>query len=104
MKFKDDSIGFQSLKPQLVLALIVIDQVMKEAGQEAVITSLNDARHSETSLHYDGGAADIRSNSFSHPESVLALCKQALGNSKDFDLILESDHFHLEYQPKRRKQ
>lgn len=102
MKFKDSSIGFQSLKPQLVLALIAVDQVMKECGQEAIITSINDARHGESSLHYDGSAADIRSRTFNNPETVLALCKQALGNSKDFDMILESDHFHLEYQPKRK--
>ena len=102
MKFKDSSIGFQSLKPQIVLALIVVDQVMKGCGQEAVITSINDARHGENSLHYDGGAVDIRSRTFSNPESVLGLCRLALGNSKDFDMILESDHFHLEYQPKRK--
>jgi hypothetical protein len=103
MKFKDNSIGFQSLKPQIVLALIIVDQIMKESGQEAIITSINDSRHAETSLHYDGSAVDIRSRTFSNPEQVLALCKQALGNSNDFDMILESDHFHLEYQPKRRK-
>ena len=102
MKLKDDSIGFQSLCPQILLALMIVDQVMKECGQEAVITSINDARHSETSLHYSGSAVDLRSRAFGNPNQVLALCKSALGNSNDFDIILESDHFHLEYQPKRR--
>lgn len=102
MRFKDSTISLQSLSPQIVLALIIVDQVMKQCGQEAVITSLNDARHSKTSLHYSGNAVDIRSRNFSQPDSVLALCKDALGNSNDIDIILESDHFHMEYQPKRR--
>ena len=101
MRFKDHTIGLQSLCPQIVLALIIVDQVMKQCGQEALITSINDARHSKTSLHYDGKAVDLRSRWFSHPENVLALCKDALGNNPDIDLILESDHFHMEYQPQR---
>lgn len=102
MKFKDSTIGLQSLCPQIVLALIIIDQIMKQAGQEALITSVNDARHGKSSLHYNGCAVDIRSRWFTHPQQVLGLCKEALGNSPDYDMILESDHFHLEYQPKRK--
>lgn len=107
MRFKDNSLGFQGLKPQIVLALIIIDQVMKQFGKEAMITSLNDAKHAATSLHYDGGAVDIRSQWFDDPEVVLEVCQQALGNSSDFDMIFEGkgeawEHFHLEYQPKRR--
>lgn len=101
MKFKDSSISLQSLSPQIVLALIVIDQVMQKHGSEAIITSANDAKHSETSLHYSGNAVDLRSRTFSNPALVAVECRKALGNSRDFDLILESNHYHLEYQPKR---
>jgi len=102
MKFKDSTMGLQSLKPQLLLALIIIDQVMKENGQQAVITSLNDAKHSKTSLHYDGGAVDLRSRFFNDPGMILGLCKEALGDNKDLDMIYHDNHFHLEYQCKRR--
>ncbi len=107
MRFKDNTIGLHSLKPQLGLALIIIDQVMQEFDQEAFITSINDGKHSHTSLHYDGGAADIRSNWFEYPNTVLERCFRALGRCPDFDMILEdagkeNEHFHLEYQPKRR--
>ena len=102
MRFKDSSIGAQSLKPQIVLALMVIDGVFRQNDIELVITSINDARHSKTSLHYDGAAVDIRSRTTPDKEFLLKKCKEALGNSPDFDMILESDHYHLEYQPKRR--
>ena len=108
MRFKDKTIGFQSLKPQLVLALLVVDQVMKQFGKEAMITSINDAKHAVTSLHYDGGAVDLRSKWFDEPEAVLQTCLMALGNNPDFDMIFEAkgedwEHFHLEYQPKRKR-
>ena len=107
MRFKDYTIGLQNLQPQLVLALIIVDQVMQKAGQEALITSLNDARHSKTSLHYAGAAVDLRSKWFQYPGEVLVACKDALGNNPDFDMIWESqgqpnEHFHLEFQQKRR--
>jgi hypothetical protein len=102
MIFKDSTIGLQSLKPQLLLALIIVDQVMQADGQQAVITSLNDARHSKTSLHYNGSAADLRSRFFDDPKLILELCKKALGNNPDLDMIYEGNHFHLEYQPKRK--
>lgn len=102
MRFKDNTLGFQNLSPQIVLALIVIDQVMHQFGKQAMITSINDATHSKTSLHYAGCAVDIRSRWFDNPRAVLETCQQALGNSEDFDMILESDHFHCEWQPKRR--
>lgn len=108
MRFKDNTIGLQSLKPQLVLALVIVDQVMKRFDQEALITSVNDGRHGRTSIHYDGGASDLRSKWFDQPHIVLKACLNAMGNNPDFDMILEyegkeNEHFHLEYQPKRKE-
>jgi len=104
MKLKDSTVSIKGFKPELTFALHIIDQIMKEQGQEAMITSGSEetTRHGKTSLHYDGKAADLRSRWFSNPRSILALCKEALGHNLDIDMILESNHFHLEYQPKRR--
>lgn len=102
MKFKDATISMQSLQPQLLLALVIVDQVMQSHRGEAIITSLNDAKHSYTSLHYSGCAADLRSYIFTDKDRVLSDCKIALGHTPDIDMILESDHFHIEYQPKYR--
>lgn len=108
MRIKDETVSIKGIRTELVLALIIIDQVMQRAGKEALITSGSEetTRHSKTSLHYDGGAVDLRSWWFTHPGKVLALCKVALGNIPDIDIILENEgeaneHFHMEFQPKR---
>ena len=102
MIFKDNTLGFQSLCPQITLALMVLDGVFIKHGIEMVITSVNDANHAPTSLHYSGHGIDFRSRTVPDKTQFLIECKIALGHSPDFDLILESDHYHLEYQPKRR--
>ena len=92
------------IKQELMLALIVADRVWPKFGQELVVTSINDGEHSYQSLHYAGFAADLRIRYF--PErvrsKVAAALRLALGNSPDYDVILESTHIHIEYQPKLR--
>jgi len=105
MRIKDDSVEPKDCSVQLLLALMVADQVYKEFGADGVvITSLNDARHSETSLHYAGNAADIRVWNLPDsvdPNDVVTSIKARL--NLDYDVIFESDHIHIEYQPRRRR-
>lgn len=72
-------------------------------GYQFVITSGLDGKHSANSLHYKGLALDIRSRHIA-PQSaklkVLAELQAALG--KDFDVILEADHYHVEYDPEEK--
>ena len=104
MRIKDDTVSIKGIKAELVLGLIIVDQVMKEQGQEAVITSGSEetTRHGITSLHYNGYAVDLRSRTFANPEAIAALCRQALGNNPDYEIIVEGNHFHFEWQPKRK--
>jgi len=93
------------LRPELLLALIVADQIWKENGFHFVVTSLNDSKHSRTSLHFDGKAADLRIWDIPSPklkEMTKELHKR-LGDNPDYDIIIEKDHVHMEYQPKYRE-
>lgn len=85
------------LRPELLLALQIVEEVYEEFRQTFTITSIVEGTHSRASLHYTGCAADIRLPVASAP-AVVAAAKERLGD--DFDLILESDHLHLEFQPK----
>jgi len=76
-----------------------IDEVHQNiVGREAIITSGRDGRHMANSRHYSGLAIDLRTRDilFKAEELVEAL-KNKLGNN--YDIILEYDHIHLEYDP-----
>jgi len=102
MKLKNNTIHIQGIRPELVFALNVTDQIYTSYGQELVITSLNDGKHSRTSLHYIGAAADLRTSYFTTSEidNIADLIRNKLG--VDYDVIVESNHIHLEFQPKYR--
>lgn len=76
-----------------------IDAVHQEiVGREAIITSARDGRHMSKSLHFLGKAIDLRTRDMSGKEKkVVEALKKKLGNN--FDIVLESDHIHLEYDP-----
>ena len=108
MRIKDNSISLSNLQPQILLGLIIVDQIMQrylnKYGKpgEAIITSANDARHKKRSLHYSGTGVDVRSRMFDTiiQPKILSECIKALGD--DFQFILESNHYHLQWKPTRR--
>lgn len=97
-----EGVNVHGISTELLLGLTVAATVYDQYGEELVVTSLNDSRHSRTSLHYSGNAADLRTNYFDRETQlkVVAEIKRRLG--PDYDVVLEKDHIHLEYQPKRR--
>ena len=88
--------------PGILLAINVAESVRREIdGKEVTITSLCEGKHSRGSLHYDGKAVDIRTRDCEKPETFAAFLKDALGGlSPDYDVVLEKDHIHVEFQPK----
>lgn len=73
---------------------------------EAVITSTYEGTHSVGSLHYANEAFDVRKPSAmdkekfkdEHNKEAVRGLKDKLG--KDFDIVLEKTHIHIEYDPK----
>jgi len=100
----------KGLTPQLVLGIIVAEGVFNHYGKECVITSLNDSTHMAGSKHYEGNGVDfrirhldgddseIKSDDLSMAKLIISDCKYCLG--PDYDVVLESDHIHMEYDPK----
>lgn len=73
-------------------------------NSECTITSLQDGTHMEGSLHTSGNAADIRIKDLTLEQAQM-LCihlKSFLG-PYGFDIVLEKDHVHVEYDPKGRQ-
>lgn len=95
-----------TLHPSILHALDIIDFTWRDiAKRQATVTSLNDSVHSPDSLHYGKPgdarcrAVDIRINDIDRPtlDRCVANLKLMLGEA--FDVILEDDHLHVEYDP-----
>lgn len=88
------------MRPEMVLAYVIADRIYQRHGADAVITSLIDDKHSKGSFHYNGLGMDLRTKNLnsSQVHIVHEKLKHALG--PDFDVILESHHIHVEFQPK----
>lgn len=92
------------LRPEMALAYAIAQAVYIHEGlsHRCVITGALEGRHRVGSLHYVGLALDLRlpdqTNSALNGK-IAATLAENLG--EDFDVILESDHLHLEFQPEK---
>lgn len=87
-----------TMQPQLAAAVSDANAVYAAAGYDLVVTSLADGVHMAGSLHPRGYAADLRSSNLGADlPAVFASLKARLG--PDYDVILEADHIHVEYDP-----
>lgn len=79
------------------MALCIAHELYRERAETLTITSLVDGTHSRGSLHYVGAAADLRL-----PRRHVPLIARELGKrlGRDYDVVLEKTHIHIEYQPK----
>lgn len=77
----------------------IVREVFRDFGYTATITSGRDGKHMTGSLHYSGQAFDFRSRDIASADlhHLVATLAEALG--KEFDVVLESDHIHVEFDP-----
>ncbi len=88
------------LRTEMLLAIFIAAEVWKEYDRELVVTSLNDSKHSHGSKHYSGLAADLRTRYFEKEivADVALELQERVG--KDYDVVVEKTHIHIEYHPK----
>ena len=100
MKLKR-GVRVRGVRPETVLAMMIAESILSERHIEFTITSCTEGKHSRGSLHYSGGAFDMRSRDMSSQLQKIRIVddlKEALGI--DFDVVLEKTHIHVEFQPK----
>ncbi len=83
------------MSSQVVLALMIIKPILLEHGQELVVTSVSDGKHSRNSKHYIGQAFDIRTWNLDDREEATREIQDALGD--EFYVKLETDHIHIQF-------
>lgn len=89
-------VDISRLKRPARRSLNVVERVFRAAGEEPVITSTYEGNHSPASLHYIDLAYDVR---MPPPNKlhIFDILREDLDDN--FDLVLKSDHIHIEYDP-----
>jgi len=90
-------VDISRLRPEIRKKLNEIARrVWSIAKEELIITSTYEGSHSEGSLHYANLAVDIRKGPYG------SILRDELSNKlgMDYDIVLEADHIHIEYDPK----
>jgi len=101
------SVELTGIKPELVLAIMVVRDAFVMEGLDTVVTSVVDSKHSRQSLHYVGYAVDFRISQDFGEQTASHFAQSIRGKlTPEFDVVLEwgdgtAPHLHVEYQPKR---
>lgn len=101
MKLKSTVVVKPGLSPEILLAIMVADSVFKEHGSELIITSIFDSHDDRPkSLHHKGYAVDLRTRHLRTGEGDIIKNKIQVWLGGAYDVILEKDHIHMEFDPK----
>lgn len=95
----------EGITAELSFGLGVARDAYLHFGLDIVVTEITGGKHMEGSLHYKGRAADLRLPSRLSAKAgidlmVTAYLRSCLGS--DWDVVLESDHVHIEFDPMRK--
>lgn len=102
-----DSVDPKGASLATIRGIAICAGVFSEFSKRFTVTSMNDSRHMRGSKHYAGDAWDARSRdegpAYQQWPDELKLhianaCRNRLGG--DYDVVVEGDHFHFEYDPK----
>ena len=101
LKLKN-SVRFYNINyPALTVFRAVLD-LWKELvpAINPVLTSANDSRHTTNSKHYSDLGWDFRTNNLPRATAELATQRLVEILGTNYDVILEKDHLHVEYDEK----
>ncbi len=90
-------VDISRLLPPIRKKLNEIEDILKYFDNEMIITSTFEGCHCAGSLHYAHLAIDIRLPD-NNRENVVNDIKLCTGS--DYDVCVECDHLHIEYDPK----
>ncbi len=95
MTFKK-GVSIRGVRSETVLAI----QIAAGLWPNLVITSVVDGKHSRGSLHYPGAAFDVRTRDRSAASIKRFVARLRRRLTDEFDVVVESTHVHVEFQPK----
>ena len=94
-------VDVNGLKPEIVLAFHIASVLYQEYGYDCVLTSGLEGKHARQSSHYLGFAIDLRTRDFPVDMAVKVAKELQARLTVDYQVILESDHIHVQFKPIR---
>jgi len=105
MRIKSGTYGasISGLRPEAVLGAVITMFLFQELGFNWILSCGVEGRHSRNSLHFVGLAFDLSFGDIDEKywADITQALRLALGD--EFDVVQEGDHWHIEFQPERRK-
>ena len=98
---------FKAFRPEILELIVAITEISIRGGFDIWITSANDSKHRPNSYHFEDLAIDLRIRNLSEEElKKLIECLHDLGryipqNHEYYDVVLEKDHIHIEFDMRR---
>lgn len=96
-------VQLSGLKPEMILALLIVEPILVSFGQDLVVTSATDSKHSKNSRHYIGYGADLRSRDIPEPARDEAAREMSAALGSEFYVAFEINHFHIQFNGSPRK-
>ena len=94
-------VSSDGIEPEGAYIVMVAHRVWQRyLRRDLTVTSITDGEHSANSLHYQGRAIDLRNRNLEDHEQEVALRELRRHLGKDYDVVLEPTHIHVEYDPK----
>ena len=89
------------LKEEMLVALDVATDVFSRLEKDCIVTSARGDKHGDHSHHYKGHAVDLRRKHLdSDQQAKILLIDLENDLGPGYQVVLESDHFHIEYDPR----
>jgi hypothetical protein len=97
MRIKE-GVKLDGIQTTITKTFHIVEFFLNSHGQEMWITSGLEGEHMKDSKHYTGEAIDVRIWDLINKQDCVTKIREALGT--DYDVVLESSHIHIEYDPK----
>lgn len=99
MLFLKKGVFLYGLQPEMLWAADRANEIYERFGKDCVITSGRGDQHGSHSHHFKGLAIDLRTRHLTHQEQeqVKIQLQSTLGT--EYQVVLETDHLHVEYDP-----
>ena len=97
-----DGVGLAGLQHEALWAIDRVNEVFDMHSVDCWVTSARGDQHSNHSHHYKGLAVDFRNRHLNPRQSVEIVAQMEHVLGPEYQVIVESSHIHVEYDPKHK--